>query len=81
MNEGWSLVEPDAKSEMSFGWRGGKDRQTTGIYYNHHIYRVLSLKLSLLRRYLDVVRTHHPIQQSRQWRADGCIAYGYTRHV
>jgi atlastin len=34
MNEGWNIVEPNGSSRPSdshsFGWRGGKERQTTG---------------------------------------------------
>lgn len=38
MNEGWSLVdapsseEQSSQQQMSFQWRGGKERQTTGIW-------------------------------------------------
>lgn len=34
MNEGgWSVVDSDAlRKEMSFAWRGGQQRQTTGIW-------------------------------------------------
>lgn len=34
LNEAWSIVDSDqARPEThSFGWRGGKDRQTTGIW-------------------------------------------------
>lgn len=36
LNNGWSLVEgtevsqSEGNAKMSFGWRGGRDRQTTG---------------------------------------------------
>lgn len=36
MNEAWSIVDTDSQASRSevhsFGWRGGKDRQTTGIW-------------------------------------------------
>lgn len=33
MNEGWNLVEANvSKAENSFAWRGGQERQTTGIW-------------------------------------------------
>lgn len=33
MNEGWNLVEASvSKAENSFAWRGGQERQTTGIW-------------------------------------------------
>ncbi|RYY75883.1 hypothetical protein EON63_19015 [archaeon] len=37
LNNGWSLVEgtevshSESNPKMSFGWRGGRDRQTTGM--------------------------------------------------
>lgn len=34
MNEGWNIVNSDElpKRETSFAWRGGQERQTTGIW-------------------------------------------------
>ena len=36
MNDGWSLVESnDIAPPKSFAWRGGTERQTTGIWYDN----------------------------------------------
>eukprot|EP00600_Ochromonadales_sp_CCMP1393_P009432 CAMPEP_0174971978 /NCGR_PEP_ID=MMETSP0004_2-20121128/10349_1 /TAXON_ID=420556 /ORGANISM="Ochromonas sp., Strain CCMP1393" /LENGTH=253 /DNA_ID=CAMNT_0016222101 /DNA_START=47 /DNA_END=806 /DNA_ORIENTATION=- len=32
-NDGWNVIDPElSKKEMSFAWRGGQERQTTGIW-------------------------------------------------
>eukprot|EP01031_Cornospumella_fuschlensis_P036463 gene36463-44232_t len=48
LNNGWSLVEgtevsqSEGNPKMSFGWRGGRDRQTTGIWmWSEPIFRTI----------------------------------------